>query len=56
MNNLIAVAKPVVEEHWEPLLIVPKNDSALFTTFIPLLGLLFVYGTVLVSEFAGMMP
>ena len=56
MNHVVAVAQPVVEEPWEPLVVIPKDDSALFTTFMPLLGLLFIYGTVLISAFAGRMP
>lgn len=56
MNHVVAVAQPVVEEAWEPLLVVPKDNSSLVTTLAPLLGLLFVYGTALFSAFAGRMP
>lgn len=56
MNNLVAVARPVVEEAWEPSMVIPKDDSALLTTFMPLLGLLLVYGTALFSAFAGRTP
>lgn len=56
MNNLIAVARPVVGEAWDPPMVIPKDDAALLTTFMPLLGLLVVYGTALFSAFAGRMP
>lgn len=56
MNHVAAVAQPVVEEPWEPLLVVPKDNSTLVTTLAPLLGLLVVYGVVLVAAFAGRMP
>jgi hypothetical protein len=56
VNNLVAVARPVVEDRWEPPMAIPKDDSALLTTFMPLVGLLVVYGTVLFSALAGRMP
>jgi hypothetical protein len=55
VNSLIAVARPVVEEAWDPPIVIPMDDSALLTTFMPLLGLLLVYGTALFSAFAGRM-
>ena len=54
--HIVAVAQPVAEDVWDPSMVIPKDDSALLTTFMPLLGLLVVYGTVLVSAFAGRMP
>lgn len=56
MNGIIAVAQAVIDEPWEPPMIIPKDDSPLVTTLVPLLGLLVAYGMVLLLAATGRTP
>lgn len=46
----MAVAQSVDLPSWEDCPVMPKDDSAVFTTLLPLVGLLLVYGAVLLSS------
>lgn len=45
-----AVAQSVDLPSWDDSPMIPKDDSAVFTTLLPLVGLLAVYGVVLLSS------
>ena len=53
MNKVsLSVAVPQPEEHkpWAEPPVIPKDDAAVLTTLLPLLGLLVIYGAVLLSS------
>jgi hypothetical protein len=50
-NSLaMAVAQSVDQQPWDDSPVIPKDDSAVVTTLLPLVGLLVVYGAVLLSS------
>lgn len=50
-NSLaIAVAQSVDLPSWADCPVIPKDDSAVVTTLLPLVGLLVVYGGVVLSN------
>lgn len=50
-NSLaVAVAQSVDLPSWDDCSVIPKDDSAVFTTLLPLVGLLVVYGAVLLCS------
>ncbi len=46
----VAVVQSVDLPSWADCPVIPKDDSAVFTTLLPLVGLLMVYGAVLLSS------
>lgn len=46
----VAVVQSVDLQSWADCPVIPKDDSAVFTTLLPLVGLLMVYGAVLLSS------
>lgn len=46
----LAVAQSVEQKPWDEEPLIPTDDSAVLTTMLPLVALLVLYGTILLSS------
>jgi hypothetical protein len=53
-SSCIAVAQPAEHQPWDTASVIPKDDSAVLTTLLPLVVLLLVFGAMLVSSMGGL--
>jgi hypothetical protein len=51
--SCIAVEQTVEHQPWDTGTVIPKDDSAIFTTLLPLTAVLVVYGVVLFFSLHG---